>query len=451
MDPLLQQRLLASIQENRLIVFSGAGLSRSAPSTVPGAVDLSKDCAAEYQRRALPLPLPPGSDANLEVLTDFFVANRLQGYFVNELVQWRPFRRNPNKGHLAAADLLTCGALHSTVTTNFDDLIELSAMELGEDDFHAALDLPAANLTRAHRPLVKIHGCVRDKIHTLWCPRQLNPPPPPLAPPEQEIQRRVSSCKTWLSANIAGRDIIFVGFWSDWAYLTPILASALTGLRASLVVLVDPGDAAYLSAKAPDLWTWANTATTFEHVPQSGDEFLDELRSVFAINFMQRTLTQAMPSFNALHPGSPAPHVGFAGASNEDLYALRRDTAGVPGSRIPRMSTPDPSTGGVGRVHLRLRHSGAALSGRFYQLADGRKIRVVNGRTQVLSRVKAEFLAEPVSPPGLSEDIVICAGAYDDAGAATHVMRPSVAPTVLRSGISAEWMTENAAEAQHLI
>jgi hypothetical protein len=341
--------------------------------------------------------------------------------------------------------------LHSAVTTNFDELIELSAKELGEDDFQAALDLPAANLTRAHRPLVKIHGCVRDKFHTLWCPRQLNPPPPPLAPPEQEIQRRVSSCKTWLSANVVGRDIIFVGFWSDWAYLTPILAGALAGLRASLVVLVDPGNDAYLAAKAPELWRWANTATTFERVPHSGDQFLEELRSAFATSFMGRTLVQALPSFKTLHPGSPEPDVAFAGASNDDLYALRRDTVGVPGSRIPRMSAPDVSTEGTGRVHLRLRHSGAVLVGPFYQLTGGRKIRVVNGRTQVLSRVKAEFLAEPASPGGLSEDIVICAGAYDDAGAATHVMRPSVSPTVLRAGISAEWMTENEAGNRHLI
>lgn len=451
MDAILEQQLLTSIQENRLILFCGAGLSRSAPSTVPGAFDLAAACAAEYRRRALPLPLPAGSDASLEILTDFFVANRLQAFFVNELVDWRPFRRNPNVGHAAAADLLTCGALHSAVTTNFDELIELSTKELGEDDFQPALDLPSANAARPYRPLVKIHGCVRDKLHTLWCPRQLSPPPAPLAQPEQEIQRRVASCSTWLAANIVDRDILLVGFWSEWAYLTPILATALTGLRASLVVLIDPGTATSLELKAPELWRWANTATTFRHIPQSGDQFLEEVRSAFAINFMKRTLLQSMPSFSAMHPGVPEPTTDFTGLSNGDLYAVRRDTVGVAGSRIARMAAPDPSTEGVGRVHLRLRHAGAELTGPYYELADGLKARVVNGRTQLLSRVKADFLSEPASPVGLTEDLVICVGAYDDAGAATHVVRPSVSPTVLRPGLSAEWITETVAEARHLI
>ena len=78
MDIDLEQRLLASIQENRLVLFTGAGLSRSAPSSIPGAGALAAECAASYARRGLPHPLPPESDTKLEVLTDFFVANDLQ-------------------------------------------------------------------------------------------------------------------------------------------------------------------------------------------------------------------------------------------------------------------------------------------------------------------------------------------------------------------------------------
>ena len=166
---------------------------------------------------------------------------------------------------------------------------------------------------------------------------------------------------------------------------------------------------------------------------------------------MKRALLQSMPAFSALYPGVPAPTTEFPGISSTDLYALRRDTVGVPGSRIARMAAPDASTEGVGRVHLRLRHSGAVLAGTYYQLPDGRKARVVNGRTQLLSKVKSEFLTGPAAPAGLAEDLVICVGAYDDGGAATHVVRPAVPPTVLRPGISAEWITETVAEAQHLI
>ncbi len=451
MNPDLEQRLLASIQENRLILFTGAGLSRSLPSTIPGAAELSGQCAAEYNRRALPVDLPAGTDTNLDLLSDFFVSRQLQGFFVQELVDWRPFRRSPNSGHLAAADLLTCGALHSAVTTNYDTLVELSALELGEDDFQPALDLVQANLTRKHKPLLKIHGCVMDKIHTLWCTRQLIPPPPPVAPPEQEIQRRVNSCSNWLAANIAGRDIVFVGFWSDWSYLNSVLAGALTGHRATFVALVDPGDSAFLENKAPELWAWANQATVFEHVRQSGDQFLDELRLAFSKNLLKRALLLALPSFNTLCPGRTNPDTGFDGVSNDELYDLRQDIVGVPRLRIPKASAPEPHFESVGRVHLRLRNSGAALVGPIYQLVDGRKVRVVNGRTRALSRVKSEYRDEPTPPPGMSEDIVICAGAYDDAGAATHLLRPAPTPTVLRPGFSADWITEGEAQIQRII
>ena len=223
-------------------------------------------------------------------------------------------------------------------------------MGLGEDDFAAALDLASANSFRTHRPLVKIHGCVRDKMYTLWCPRQLAAPPATRI--DEEIQRRLESCQTWLSANLVGKDIVFVGFWSDWAYLTPILAHALDTVRASFVVLVDPGDRTFLSTKAPELWDWANKAATFRHVKQSGDQFLEELRFGFGANFMRRTLLQSLPGFSAANPGVPNPGVDFPGASNDDLYSLRRDTVGVSGARIARMSAPDPSTEGVGLTCL---------------------------------------------------------------------------------------------------
>jgi hypothetical protein len=294
MDIDLKEQLLTSIQEKRLILFCGAGLSRSAPSAVPGAVDLAQQCVDKYHLAELPKPLPEGSETDLEVLCDFFFVNSLKGFFVDRLVDWGPFRKKPNKGHTAAADLLTCGALHSAVTTNFDELIELGAKDLGEDDFQAALDLPAANHSLRHNPLLKIHGCVRDRHHTLWCKRQLDSSPAPVPVAEQEIQSRLDSCKTWLASNIVGRDIVFLGFWSDWAYLTPILATALTGLRATRVILVDPADEAYLSAKAPELWQWAHTAE-FRHVRESGDVFLDELRLVFADNLMRRVLRGAVP------------------------------------------------------------------------------------------------------------------------------------------------------------
>ena len=437
----LQQQLLTSIQEQRLLLFCGAGLSRSAPSPVPGAVDLALECSAKYSLTALPKRLPAGGDKDLEILCDFFLANNEKEFFIDKLVDWGPFRKCPNKGHVAAADLLTCGALRSAVTTNFDELIELGAKGLGEDDFQAALNLESANRDLPHRPLLKIHGCVRDRYHTLWCKRQLDASLNPMPATEKEIQSRLASCKSWLAANVVGRDIVFVGFWSDWAYLTPILAETLTGLRPSRVVLVDPADAAYLSTKAPELWKWAH-GTDFHHECATGADFLDDLRLVFAENLMTRILNEGRASFLALNPGGVAPDPSFLGFTNDDLFALRRDAFGVPAESVPRMFRPERSMEGVGRVHLRLRNAGASPDGRYYKLKNGEKVRVVNGNTDLLCLVKAKFLNEPPLAPGLTEDYVICVGALDDGGTAASVARPSTPASIVRSGITAEWITE---------
>lgn len=73
---------------------------------------------------------------------------------------------------------------------------------------------------------------------------------------------------------------------------------------------------------------------------------------------MKRTLLQAIPTFKFTRPGVPNPSVEFAGATNEVLYSLRRDRVGVSGTRIARMSAPDPSTEGAGCVHLRREEQG---------------------------------------------------------------------------------------------
>jgi NAD-dependent SIR2 family protein deacetylase len=122
MDAALLHRLVASIQQRRLVVFCGAGLSMTGPSLVPSATGLAHQCLKEYNQRALPA-LPATASANLETMTEHLFANGYQSLFLHELVNWRPFRRKPNKGHEAVADFLTCGALNFGVTTNFDELL----------------------------------------------------------------------------------------------------------------------------------------------------------------------------------------------------------------------------------------------------------------------------------------------------------------------------------------
>ena len=67
------------------------------PSSVPSAAVLTQQIVEEYTARALPtLPDPP--KANFESLSEYLFGGGNQSLFVRDLVQWRPFRRNPNAG-----------------------------------------------------------------------------------------------------------------------------------------------------------------------------------------------------------------------------------------------------------------------------------------------------------------------------------------------------------------
>jgi len=127
MDNQIAHRLLQSIQLNRLVLICGAGLSMSAPTSLPSAARLATQCSDRYDSYALPDKLPATARNDLEQLTEFMFRKGEQNFFIRKLVDWAPFRGAPNRGHLAVADLLTCGAAEIGVTTNYDDLIEQGA------------------------------------------------------------------------------------------------------------------------------------------------------------------------------------------------------------------------------------------------------------------------------------------------------------------------------------
>jgi len=180
------------------------------PSTVPSAGVLTEQIIAEYNLRGLP-PIPSTATVNLETLSEYLFAGGHQTLFVRNLIHWRPFKRDPNAGHQAIADFLTSSAVRFAVTTNFDELVEVAATDLGEDAFNYAVDSDTANINHGHNTYLKIHGCVRDPDHTLWCHSQLNGPAP-VSAANQKVRNRITSSSGWLQANLPEKDIMFVGF-----------------------------------------------------------------------------------------------------------------------------------------------------------------------------------------------------------------------------------------------
>ena len=431
MDEDLATRLLASIEVNRLVILSGAGLSMSPPSLVPSANALANQVSDEYQRVTGSGNLTPVRN-DIEAIARYFLARmEIVPVLIRRLISWTPFRGRFNDGHAAIADFLGARIAECAVTTNIDELTEIAARELGESDFRSALNgQEASQGGQAHAPYLKVHGCVkRDMDNTLWCHEQLG---------GGTIATRVADSRAWLMGNLRQRDLVVVGFWSDWSYLNEVLENCLSPEAPNAVILVDPASAATLSQKAPLLWAWAHRGW-FQHVQEDGKGFLAELRRRFSLNFFRRLIEQAAGTYQGLRGTLYTGPVNFhASAVTDDLFAIRRDVEGVPAGAMPRAKRPDPTMNLVAATWMLLIEDGAALTGACFQLA-AQRIRVVRGAGDVLSLVKKKFEREEGTPEPI--DIVIAAGAEEDGNAPSDLVRDAEPATIARPRVAGRWMT----------
>lgn len=423
------KRLMESIAANRLSVLCGAGLSMAAPSLIPGAARVASFCATEYESR-VGSPLPTEVAEDIEKMALWFLrSGRFEDLFIRTLVPWSLFNTQPNPGHEAVADFLGCGVAREVISTNFDRLIESAAQSLGEPDFRAIADTEDLADTHQHRPLLKVHGCEgRSRVSTIWCKEQLDDP---------RLRNRADRFRDWLVANLLGRDILIVGFWSDWAYLSEILASSLPALGPCTVVLVAPTSAVELQSKAPELWKWTHSSeVTFIHEAQSGDAFLDEMRKRVSTVFLNRVFDCATKTYEALF-GEPPKHTAkdLAGMSSSELYALRRDLTGVPRHRPVREKEPQSRFETHSAFHQRLLDQGAEYSANTYHL-DGDVFRLVSGHGELLSLVRSRYAGEPALP--VPDCRVVCLGALND-GSAVNVVRPEERPSIFNGGAAPAW------------
>ena len=250
MSPETTARLLASMNAARLLVVCGAGLSMAAPSRLPSAKNVAERCFDKYRVESDP-DCDVALREDLEALAEHFVTlNTLQSVFIESLVPWSDFTRPSNSGHAAVADFLITRAAVAGISSNYDTLIERSAWEYGSD-FQSSLDGDEAIACEARQgPLLKLHGCsYRDRRSTVWAPSQLD---------DRTIRERIEKSKTWMAASLRQKDLLIVGFWSDWEYLNSIIGIALEGLEPLSVTVIDPVPTVELQGKAPGLWQIAH-------------------------------------------------------------------------------------------------------------------------------------------------------------------------------------------------
>ncbi len=428
-------RLLSSIEANRLVLLCGAGLSIPAPSNLMSAVRVSEVCYDKYQATE---ELPPDMRQNIDALAGYFYSRSPQEFeslFLGSLVPWNSLVGEPNAGHAAVGDFLISRATAAVLSANFDNLVEHWSNS-HKNAMRGALDgQEAVGFVKDANPLIKFHGCVvRSREKTLWTTGQLG---------EQSIADRVRSCSDWMRLHLPGKDLLVVGFWTDWGYFNDVLAHALQTQGFGSVTVVDPKTGAELEEKAPQLWaSLSNGGANFQHIQASGAKALEELRVAFSRVWLRkfyalgRTLLEAEEKpYSQLDPD----------LSCDELYACRRDAEGVPNNSAAQMREPLPNAAQVAFFHHLMVHAAAVREGPWY-LLGGRRIRVVQGAGVALSTVKERFNEAPAA---IQPDIVVCAGSMDvhvpgkliASGSGASIVHP-------QSGGSATWMTDDQARTE---
>ncbi len=427
------ERLLASIHADRLIVLCGAGLSMPAPSSLMSAVRVAETCYDSYDPiKTLPAPMRSDPDA---LAGYFYDQNQFESVFLAKLVPWDDLVGRPNSGHAAIAELLATRAMCAAISTNFDCLIEQYGNE-NKLDLQGALDGQEAVAPRGCNPLLKLHGCmVRDRSRTIWSTQQLG---------NADIAQRLSASTAWLKLQLPGKDLLIVGFWTDWAYLNAILRNAVGSATVTSVTVVDVLSRSGLEAKAPELWAaLTGLSGSFEHIQGSGGEALEELLAAFARAWLREFYAHGKPLFEKR--GVDAPDHGLDRVSLPDLCSMRRDAEGVPYGRMVRTKGADPSTAQTALAHLCLLAAGAVRRGSWYEFL-GKTMRVVHGAGKEIETVRNRYVENPALA---GADVVICAGAMR-AGVPGRIVPSGAGASTVRPapGGSSEWLTFDEASAR---
>ncbi|TZF90771.1 SIR2 family protein [Cognatilysobacter lacus] len=420
-----------SAVSGRLTLLAGAGLSMAPPSSLPSAAQLAIDAKRRYTQ-LYGQKNPPFPDNIDDQAQYYFERGELATFFLNRLVDRHAFAGEPNEGHFAIADLLLVNAIRTAVTTNLDALIENAGSQLrGQLSVGVDEDLLAMEDERAG-PLLKIHGCrVIDPANMVWARGQITVPP---------VSDRIAWSSTWLQGRLTNKDLLIVGYATDWDYLNEVLERALGSVNPSRVIVVDLADEAAFQHKAPELHRIASLSGQHLHIRASGDAFLAGLREQFSRSFIRGVL-QSGASVVEESRAVPADLKDLpAGVDNKTLWQIRRDLEGCLPSSPCQMGSPPLAEQLVGMTLIEMRLAGAVLDGAYWRLNE-RLVRVIRSPNAALHRVRESYRREmaPVAAP----DVVIAVGA-DACQLAGNIARPSANGSIAR-GADPRWLTRGEA------
>ena len=399
----------------------------AAPSSIPSAAQLANRAKEKYDATYGPAhpPLPNSIDDQAQY---FFEQGELYTVYLKTFIDRNAFAAHPNSGHFSIADLMLVRGITTTVSTNVDTLIENAGNMLFGHIGVGVNRKKMISLPDDQAPLLKIHGCWSDPGSTIWATGQIDVDP---------TMTRITECREWLGLRLSNRDLLVVGYSTDWDYLNGVLENSLGAVNPSVVIVVDTCETAELEEKAPVLYSLGQKAKiAFFHAQCSGDAFLKQLRVEFSKSFIRRNLHLGKTAFQKL-AGHEATAAWLEPISDdpEILWQMRRDLEGCYPNEPAKQREP-VNESLVGTTILQLQARGAVPKGSYWEL-EGKLIRVIRAANQTLHDVEAAFSGE--AAPAVAPDVTVAVGA-ESYSLPMSVARGSGTGSIVR-GAGGKWLS----------
>jgi len=175
LDPMFIE-LAEFARAGRLTIYTGAGLSTAAPSSVPGGTGIVELMRDVLERQGIETKKADGSTQTLEAVADAaFDAGLLPG-MKEVAAALSVFHRKPNIGHELAAILVSEGFIR-LLSANWDPYVEEGGAHHGVRLTPTVTDHDRLHRLGAHS-FHKVHGCVSQPGSLLVGTQELRDPPP---------------------------------------------------------------------------------------------------------------------------------------------------------------------------------------------------------------------------------------------------------------------------------
>ena len=250
---------LAQIAFNgKLVIYTGAGLSRALPTSIPDGGEIARRCHARLTEVLGPDAFDGVDPSNLPAVADAAEAAAGRGLIRNTAADVADFTgAHFNLSHELLALLLLEGHIEA-ITTNWDDCIERAG-----GDERVLVVISDVDRRQIEGPaLMKVHGCATR--------------PPTLLITSQDLEEPQAWARDAVNARLSDSVVVFVGIGDVAGYVRKRIDEATAAVGDSDAVFV-------VSPSVRDRWPESQWSGVVPDLPEdhrigtTSDEFLDQL------------------------------------------------------------------------------------------------------------------------------------------------------------------------------